>query len=127
MSAHILLHVLIAIEGQWYAALPFGDPERLRKIEKYMVGQVEEAVARAESAGNEDLPLQEAALRSANVIGTYLLRRDEASTEMKGRLHAARHRFEGAQAAEGESGSCGVGGVYCRLHNDFIAAVVAAA
>jgi hypothetical protein len=59
----------ITAHGSWYAKLPFGDPARLKDIQKMLATEIEGSIKTAESAGTEDLPLQEAALRAANVIG----------------------------------------------------------
>ncbi|KAF3046855.1 hypothetical protein E8E12_002713 [Didymella heteroderae] len=54
--------------GSWYANLPFGDPKLLRTKKARMEVLVEEQIAKAQSGGVEDLPLQEAAERAANMV-----------------------------------------------------------
>jgi len=57
--------------GSWYAKLPFGDPKLLRQKQQRLSGLVEEQLQKAKSGGSEDLPLQEAALKASNMVGTY--------------------------------------------------------
>lgn len=59
----------IASRGAWYSHLPFGDPVRLRNLQDFLHGEIEDAVREAKSNGTENLPLQDAALSAANVIG----------------------------------------------------------
>lgn len=59
----------IASRGEWYSHLPFGDPARLKNLQKVMADQIQEAINEAKSNGTEDLPLQDAALKAANVVG----------------------------------------------------------
>jgi hypothetical protein len=44
----------------------------LKDIQAFMAGIVDQAIQRASSSGNEDLPLEDAALHAANVIGIQL-------------------------------------------------------
>jgi hypothetical protein len=55
--------------GSWYANLPFGDPKALKVKKARMEVLIEEQIAKAESGGVEDLPLQEAAVKAANMVG----------------------------------------------------------
>lgn len=59
--------------GSWYAKLPFGDPKLLRQKQQRVSDLVAEQVKKAQSGGTEDLPLQEAALKAANMVGTYMV------------------------------------------------------
>lgn len=59
----------IASRGEWYSHLPFGDPLRLKNLQQFMTNQIQEAIKEANSSGTEDLQLQEAALKTANVVG----------------------------------------------------------
>ncbi|KAF3031357.1 hypothetical protein E8E12_000572 [Didymella heteroderae] len=54
--------------GSWYASLPFGDPKLLRTKKARIEVLVDEQIAKAQSSGVEDLPLQEAAEQSANMV-----------------------------------------------------------
>lgn len=59
----------IASRGAWYSYLPFGDPVRLKNLQKSMAEMIQGAIDEAESGGTEDLELQDAALKASNVIG----------------------------------------------------------
>jgi hypothetical protein len=41
----------------------------LKELVKYQEGEIDKAIHRAHSSGNEDLELEDAALKAANVIG----------------------------------------------------------
>lgn len=71
---HLIAEVLslnkkVTSKGDWYASLPFGDPKRLRDTKARIEQLVEESVQKAQRGGVEDLPLQDAALRAANMVG----------------------------------------------------------
>lgn len=53
--------------------LPFGEPKKLQELRKRIEEMVEESIRNAERGGVEDLPLQDAALRAANMVGTFSL------------------------------------------------------
>ena len=55
--------------GDWYADLPFGDAKRLKEVRQFQHDEIQRAIDRANSSGNEELELQNAALKAANVIG----------------------------------------------------------
>jgi cytochrome P450 len=73
---HLIAEVLslnkkVTSKGDWYASLPFGDPKRLKDTKTRIVQLVEESVQNAQRGGVEDLPLQDAALQAANMVGEY--------------------------------------------------------
>ena len=75
-TVHLIAELLslnkkVTSRGDWYAALPFGDPKRLRNVKARIEELVEESVNNAEQGGIEDLPLQDAALRASNMVGKY--------------------------------------------------------
>jgi hypothetical protein len=55
--------------GEWYSHLPFGDPKRLRDLGQEIADTIITSMKEAKGSGTEDLPLQEAALKAADVIG----------------------------------------------------------
>lgn len=65
------LNKKITSKGDWYAMLPFGDPKRLKNVQDKMFALVGESIARAESNGVHDLPLQDAAVQASNMVGKY--------------------------------------------------------
>jgi len=88
------LNKKIASRGDWYAKLPFGDPKRLQVLGDRMLELVGESIARAESSGNHDLPLQDAALEASNMVGKYFVQiqfSSIAGTDFPHRLRRPRH------------------------------------
>ncbi|CAI6013937.1 unnamed protein product [Clonostachys chloroleuca] len=73
------LNKKVTSRGNWYAALPFGDPKSLRVGKARLEAMVEERIKAAESSGMEDLPLQSAAIEASNMVD-YALR----ATDNKG-------------------------------------------
>ena len=71
IAESLAINKKIASRGSWYASLPFGDPARLKNLQSYMASEILNVIKEAKSNGTEDLPLQDAALKAANVIGTY--------------------------------------------------------
>lgn len=65
------LNKRVSSKGAWYASMPFGDPKRLRETGARIAEMLHESIAQA-SKGEEDLDLQDAALKAENVVGTYL-------------------------------------------------------
>ncbi|GIJ87145.1 hypothetical protein Asppvi_006049 [Aspergillus pseudoviridinutans] len=65
--------------GDWYAKLPFGDPQRLRNARGRIIDMVNESIQNAARGGIEDLPLQDAALKASNMVD-YAIR----ATDNKG-------------------------------------------
>ncbi|OJJ84166.1 cytochrome P450 [Aspergillus glaucus CBS 516.65] len=73
------LNKKVTSKGDWYAKLPFGDPKKLHVLRNRIEEMVGESVQSAERGGVEDLPLQDAALRAANMVD-YAIR----ATDNKG-------------------------------------------
>ncbi|RAL05301.1 cytochrome P450 [Aspergillus ibericus CBS 121593] len=73
------LNKKVTSKGDWYGMLPFGDPQRLRNLKARIEEMVDESIQNAERAGISDLPLQDAALLSSNMVD-YALR----ATDNKG-------------------------------------------
>lgn len=63
------LNKKVTARGDWYAKLPFGDPQRLRDARYRIIEMVNESIQNASRNGIEDLPLQDAALQASNMIG----------------------------------------------------------
>jgi hypothetical protein len=68
----LALNKKVTSKGNWYASLPFGDPKRLRDMTTNIADMVEESINKATRGGVEDLELQEAALKAANMVGKRL-------------------------------------------------------
>ena len=69
MAESLAINKKIASHGEWYSHLPFGDPKRLKDLQHFLGEEIEGAIRDAKSNGEENLPLQDAALKAANVIG----------------------------------------------------------
>jgi cytochrome P450 len=63
------LNKKVTSRGAWYAALPFGDPKRLRDMRGRIFELMDEPFRNAKRGGVEDLDLQDAALKAENMIG----------------------------------------------------------
>ena len=72
MAEVLAINKKISTMGQWYSHLPFGDPKKLRDLQQVIAGTIVQSMEEAKAAGSEDLPLQEAALKAADVIGKAL-------------------------------------------------------
>lgn len=68
----LVINKKISTMGQWYSHLPFGDPKKLRDLQHEIASTIMKSMEQAKAAGTEDLPLQEAALKAADVIGKAL-------------------------------------------------------
>lgn len=65
------LNKQVSAKGDWYAALPFGDPKRLKDVNSRITALVFESIEKASRGGIEDLPLQDAAMKASNMVGMY--------------------------------------------------------
>lgn len=73
IAESLSLNKKVTSRGQWYASLPFGDPQRLRDCRKKMYSLLAEQVDVARQSIGSDLPLHDAALEAKCVLD-YLLR-----------------------------------------------------
>ena len=70
IAESLVLNKKVSTMGEWYSHLPFGDPKRLRDLGQEIADTIITSMKEAKGSGTEDLPLQEAALKAADVIGT---------------------------------------------------------
>ncbi|KAJ5741307.1 cytochrome P450 [Penicillium manginii] len=75
----LTLNKKVTSKGDWYGRLPFGDPQRLRRVKSRVEQMVEQSIEQAARGGVEDLPLQDAALKASNMVD-YAIR----ATDNKG-------------------------------------------
>lgn len=68
IAENLELNKRVSSMGAWYAKMPFGDPKKMRDISARIMEMMTESIARA-SKGQEDLELQDAALKAENVVG----------------------------------------------------------
>ena len=70
IAQNLELNKRVSTMGSWYAKMPFGDPKKLRdtlgRIEEMMMDSIAKA-----SKGQDDLELQDAALKAENVVGMF--------------------------------------------------------
>ncbi|KAJ5204194.1 uncharacterized protein N7498_005073 [Penicillium cinerascens] len=81
---HLIAEILslnkkVTSKGDWYAMLPFGDPQKLKRSKTRVEDLVEQSIKNAARGGVEDLPLQDAALKATNMVD-YAIR----ATDNKG-------------------------------------------
>ncbi|RKU42357.1 hypothetical protein DL546_000364 [Coniochaeta pulveracea] len=80
--AHLLeLNKRIASMGAWYAKMPFGAPRELQKLKDRIAELLGESIAKA-SKGQEDLELQDAALKAENVVDYFLRAKDNKGNKL---------------------------------------------
>lgn len=72
IAESLVLNKKVSTMGEWYSHLPFGDPKRLRDLGHEIADTIVTSMKEAKGSGTEDLPLQEAALKAADVIGMGL-------------------------------------------------------
>lgn len=70
IAQNLELNKRISTMGSWYASMPFGDPKKLRQTKARIEEMLLESIAQA-SKGQEDLDLQDAALKAENVVGKH--------------------------------------------------------
>ncbi|KAB8268229.1 cytochrome P450 [Aspergillus minisclerotigenes] len=68
IAESLSLNKKVTARGDWYAKLPFGDPQRLRNMRYRIFDIVDQSIQNASRNGVEDLPLQDAALKASNMI-----------------------------------------------------------
>ncbi|KAB8265005.1 cytochrome P450 [Aspergillus pseudonomiae] len=82
------LNKKVASKGDWYAKVPFGDPKELDRTQKHVVQLLNDAFDTCPKSGDEDLPINEAALRAACIFD-YLNRAvDDAGQKLPRELVA---------------------------------------
>jgi hypothetical protein len=69
IAESLVLNKKVSSMGEWYSHLPFGDPKKLRDLGQEIADTIITSMKEAKGSGTEDLPLQEAALKAADVIG----------------------------------------------------------
>jgi len=82
IAESLVLSKKLSSHGAWYGQLPFGDPKRARDLQKEITNQIQNSIDNAKSNGTEDLPMQDAALKAANVIDYLVRATDSAGTHL---------------------------------------------
>lgn len=75
------LNKKITAHGQWYRYLPFGDPARLKTVQKTIYSLLQEQIDRAKGSGIAGMPTNEAAINVPYVVDYLLNTVDESGEE----------------------------------------------
>ncbi|KAF5655145.1 cytochrome P450 monooxygenase oxidoreductase [Fusarium sp. NRRL 25303] len=81
IAENLELNKRVSSMGAWYAKMPFGDPKKMRDISARIMEMMTESIARA-SKGQEDLELQDAALKAENVVDYFLRAKDNKGNKL---------------------------------------------
>ncbi|KAK1142526.1 hypothetical protein N8T08_007500 [Aspergillus melleus] len=72
IASLLSLNKKITARGEWYRHLPFGDPARLREVQRTVYSLLQKAVDQVAGSGMSDAPMNEAALKASCFV-EYLL------------------------------------------------------
>jgi hypothetical protein len=72
------LNKKITARGEWYRHLPFGDPARLKTVQKSIYSLVQEQIDRVKGSGIAGMPMNEAAINASCVVDYPLNTVDES-------------------------------------------------
>ncbi|KFY77980.1 hypothetical protein V499_02750 [Pseudogymnoascus sp. VKM F-103] len=64
----LLLNKKVTARGDWYGALPFGDPKRLKDMQQRTYSRLQGAMDTVDSRDKPDLPMADAALKATCVV-----------------------------------------------------------
>ncbi|GJN76134.1 hypothetical protein PLICBS_010246 [Purpureocillium lilacinum] len=81
IAQNLELNKRVSTMGSWYASMPFGDPKKLRQTKGRIEEMMMESIAKA-SRGQEDLELQDAALKAENVVDYFLRATDNKGNKL---------------------------------------------
>ncbi|KAH7239981.1 cytochrome P450 [Fusarium redolens] len=81
IAENLELNKRVSSMGAWYAKMPFGDPKKVRDTMARIMEMMTESIARA-SKGQEDLELQDAALKAENVVDYFLRAKDNKGSKL---------------------------------------------
>ena len=73
VGENLELNKKVSTMGDWYSHMPWGAPKQLKDNKAHVKKMIEEAVANVTSAGTEDLPIADAALKASCIVD-YLVR-----------------------------------------------------
>ncbi|CAG7556353.1 unnamed protein product [Fusarium equiseti] len=81
IAENLELNKRVSSMGAWYAKMPFGDPKKVKDTMARIMEMMDESIARA-SKGQEDLELQDAALKADNVVDYFLRATDNKGNKL---------------------------------------------
>jgi len=127
IAESLVINKRIASRGEWYSHLPFGDPKRLKELQGVIGSEMMESIKNAKASGTEDLPLQDAALKSADIIGMASIRLKVLwhSANMVGRLSGSRNRLKRPEAPGRTPNPSSRRRGRCWIHDHVLTVVVA--
>lgn len=62
------LNKKVTSRGEWYRNLPFGDPAKLKQVQKATYAGLQEAVDEVKELTDQDMPMNEAAVKASCVV-----------------------------------------------------------
>jgi cytochrome P450 len=68
IAAMLVLNKKVTARGEWYGALPFGDPKRLKDMQRRTYERLQGAMDTVDSRDRPDLPLADAALQATCIV-----------------------------------------------------------
>ncbi|KAM0200021.1 hypothetical protein ACHAQI_011883 [Fusarium lateritium] len=81
IAENLELNKKVSSMGAWYGKMPFGDPKKVRDTMTRIMEMMTESIARA-SKGQDDLELQDAALKAENVVDYFLRAKDNKGNKL---------------------------------------------
>ncbi|KAH6867381.1 monooxygenase [Thelonectria olida] len=81
IAENLELNKRVSTMGAWYANMPFGDPKKLRQTKSRIEEMMMDSIAKA-SRGQDDLELQDAALKADNVVDYFLRATDNKGNKL---------------------------------------------
>ena len=124
----LALNKKVTTRGNWYASLPFGDPQKLRLARLRIMEMIDVAIKAAQQNGTEDLDLQNAALKAANFVGKLRKKNPQVAFYLMTasfRLRHSSNRFQRQQAAGRELCPGPDCRDWCGLHHDELSPILA--
>lgn len=82
ISAMLVLNKRVTSRGDWYGALPFGDPKRLKEVRLRIYSRLQAAMDAVEQKDTADLPLSDAALKATCVVDYLKRATDESGNKL---------------------------------------------
>jgi cytochrome P450 len=68
IASMLVLNKRVTSKGDWYAALPFGEPKKLKDMQRRTYERLQGAMDTVDSKDKPDLPLHEAALKASCIV-----------------------------------------------------------
>jgi cytochrome P450 len=82
VGENLELNKKVSTMGDWYSHMPWGAPKQLRDNKAHVKKMIDEAVANVTSAGTEDLPIADAALKASCIVDYLVRATDEDGSKL---------------------------------------------